>query len=87
MIKDILINFGALFCDIMGMAIFVQIMLSWIMGPANNLYLSLDSVTRPVLRIAKKVTPKMGMLDFSPVIALLGLEIIKSMWIFLITSV
>lgn len=87
MIKEILINFGALFCDILGMAIFIQIILSWITCPANNIYVSLDSVTRPVMSIARKITPKTGMIDFSPIIALFGLEIVKNIWIFVITSI
>lgn len=87
MIKEILINFGALLCDVLGLAIFAQIILSWITGPSHQLYVSLDSVTRPVMSIAKKITPKTGMLDFSPIIALFGLEIIKSIWIFLISSI
>lgn len=70
----------------MGTAIFIQILLSWFISPDHKVYGVLDSLTSPVMKIARKITPKTGMFDFSPIIALLGLEILKAVWIYLISS-
>ncbi len=86
MIKEIFLNFGIIFCDFMSTAIFIQILLSWVVLPDNRMYLILDSVTAPIMKISRKVTPKVGMIDFSPVIALLALEILKSLWIYVFSN-
>ncbi len=87
MVKEVLVNFGMLFCDIMSMAIFIQILMSWFVAPGHRVYVVLDSVTRPVMSIAKKITPRTGMLDFSPIVAFIGLEIVKGIWIFMIGQI
>lgn len=84
MVKEVLLNFGLLFCDIMSTAIFIQILMSWVVTREHRAYVVIDSVTSPVMTLAKKVTPKTGMLDFSPIVAFIGLEITKSLWIFLV---
>jgi uncharacterized protein YggT (Ycf19 family) len=39
------------------------------------------------MSIAKKITPRTGMLDFSPIVAFIGLEIVKGIWIFTIGQI
>ena len=39
------------------------------------------------MSIAKKITPRTGMLDFSPIVAFIGLEIVKGIWIFMIGQI
>lgn len=87
MLRDILLSFGSLTCDILSTAILIQILLLWILGPNNKGSNFLETITFPVMNFAKKITPKMGMLDFSPVIAMILLEIIKSVWIMLISQI
>ncbi len=87
MLREILLSFGSLICDILSTAILIQILLLWILGPNNKGSNFLETITFPVMNIAKKITPKMGMLDFSPVIAMISLEIIKSVWIMLISQI
>ena len=86
MITDVLLNFGLLFCDVMSVAIFIQIMMSWVVSNNHRAYVALETVTKPVMSIARKITPKTGMLDFSPIVAFIGLEIVRVIWIFLITQ-
>ncbi len=87
MIKEILLNFGSIFCDLMSTAIFIQILLSWFVRPDHRVYELLDSMTRPVMKLAKSITPKTGMFDLSPIIALFGLEIAKAMWVYLFSMI
>jgi len=87
MLKEILLNFGAILCDLLSMAIFFQILLSWVIGKGHPLYDFLDSLTSPVLKPIKKAMPRMGMFDLSPMVALFGLEIVKTLWTALIMAV
>lgn len=81
-----MLNFGMLFCDLMSSAIFIQILLSWFVLPDNKVYMALDSVTSPIMKLARKITPKTGIIDFSPIIALLSLEILKALWTAIFTQ-
>lgn len=87
MLKEILLNFGAILCDLLSMAIFFQILLSWVIGKGHPVYDFLESLTAPVLKPIKKLMPRMGMFDLSPMVALFGLEIVKTLWTALIMAV
>ena len=87
MLQQILLQFGWVLCDVLSIAIFIQILIAWTLGTHNNGYKLLDSLTWPVMRVAKRVIPPAGMLDFSPMVAMFGLEIIKSIWSALIMAI
>ena len=59
-----------------------RIIMSWMyMGqrrPNNKLAYFLNDVTEPVLRIARKIPHRIGMLDIAPIIAMLGLDILAT---------
>lgn len=59
-------------------SIFILVILSWInpgqYSPINNL---LSQITEPVLRPARKFLPPMSGMDLSPLIAMVGLWLIK----------
>lgn len=59
-------------------SIFIMALLSWInpgqYNPINNL---LHQITEPVLRPARKLLPPMSGMDLSPMIAMVGLWLIK----------
>lgn len=80
MIKEILLNFGAILCDLLSMAIFFQVLLSWVVGRGHRVYDFLETLTSPIIGPVKKILPKTGMIDFSPIVALLILEIFKVIW-------
>lgn len=62
--------------------IFVVVILSWINPGAYNPAISLlNSLTRPVLVPIQRRLPPMGGLDLSPLIALLGLQVLKMLLI------
>lgn len=64
-------------CDAYSMIIFVYVMLSWfptdrgILADINNV---LARVCDPYLNLFKRIIPPMGMLDVSPIVALLVLQ-------------
>lgn len=80
----------ALFIDILGeiiiIAILIRVVISWIrpMGTKGQLSTFLFEITEPILSIFRKIIPRLGMIDISPIIALFTIEIVRSMLISLI---
>ncbi len=56
-------------------AILVRILLSWLRpGPPGRFTQILYEITEPILRIFRKILPRTGMLDFSPLLAFFALD-------------
>jgi YggT family protein len=56
--------------------IFAKVILSWIPSKPNPLTRFIDGATAPLFNLARKVTPRLGMLDLSPIVAYLGVGLI-----------
>jgi YggT family protein len=58
------------------LTIFVYVMLSWLQGVqwATRLRETLEPVCEPYIGLFRRIVPPMGMMDFSPLVALLVLE-------------
>jgi YggT family protein len=56
-------------------AIFVQVILSWV-NPASPVAPVVSALTRPLLQPIQRIVPPIGMVDLSPLIALLLLQLI-----------
>ena len=55
-------------------AIFVRSILSWFpISPYNPIKAALDQITDPVLRPLRRYLPNFGMLDLSPMIAIIAI--------------
>lgn len=65
--------------DLYSLLIFVYIMLSWIptktgwLADINNVF---AMICEPYLRLFRKVIPPVGMMDFSPIVAIIALQVI-----------
>ena len=67
-----------LFIDVFLFAILIQVILSWVNRGGYNPAASLiDSLTAPLMRPLRRRIPPMGGLDFSPMIAIIGLMVLK----------
>lgn len=66
-------NFVWLLCQVLAMAIFARALLSWIpnMRPDNPLVRFLIEITEPILSPLRRVIPSIGMMDLSPLIAMI----------------
>lgn len=78
--KVFLINFVNVLGNIMSYAIFARIILSWMnMGgmrqPGKFTYF-INDITDPILKLAKKLPHRIGMLDLSPFTAMLMINLI-----------
>ena len=77
-----LINFLGLLFDVFTMAIFLRAILSWVSpGQTNKLTNILYQVTEPLLAPLRRVVPKVGMLDLTPLVAIILLQVIGSLLI------
>jgi YggT family protein len=60
--------------------VLVAVILSWIrLDPRNPLAMIVHSLTERVLRPIHQALPPMGGLDLSPMVLLLGLQVLKSL--------
>ncbi len=61
-------------------ALLIQAVISWVNPGAysmqNPMASLLDSLTRPLLTPLRKIVPQIGMLDLSPLVAILGLNVL-----------
>ncbi|OOG28588.1 hypothetical protein B1C78_01765 [Thioalkalivibrio denitrificans] len=62
-------------------AIIIQVVLSWIMAAGGNMSRNplaslLYSLNRPILEPIRRVMPQMGMVDLSPLVAIIGLNVL-----------
>jgi len=74
-----LIGFLVLMCNILSFAIFLRAILSWFpIGPNNSLVVVLFQVTEPFIAPLRRVIPSLGMMDITPLVAMVLLQIVAS---------
>lgn len=78
-----IIFFVSLLCQILSLAIFIRVLLSWLpvqsLGPLRPIVDLLYSITEPVLGPLRRIIPPLGMIDITPVIAIILLQIIQGL--------
>jgi len=75
---DFLFDFIRILCWVLTVAIIFRAILSWFSPrPTNMLAVIIYRVTEPVLAPLRRVIPRVGMLDFSPLVAIILLQLIR----------
>ena len=64
--------------DILQFIIFIAVMLSWFRPKNNAFIVFIKRIAFPILRLAQRITPRLGAMDFSPIVALLGIGFLRS---------
>jgi len=73
-------TFLRLLCELLILTIFIRVVLSWISpGQTNMLTNILYQVTEPILAPLRRIIPRVGMLDFSPLVAIILLQLIAAL--------
>ncbi len=79
-IIDYLANFIVILENILVYALIARILVSWFvtneMGPRNRIVQFLYDVTDPVLNLARRLPHRISMIDLSPMIAILGVNLL-----------
>jgi len=61
-------------------AILIRALLSWVRpDPSNPIVQVLDAITEPILQPLRQIVPRIGMIDITPMVALIVLQVIAGM--------
>ena len=72
-------------CDVLAIAILLRVVVSWYSPrPTNKLIIILYRVTEPLLAPLRRIIPRFGPLDFSPLVAIILLQLIRYLSLYLL---
>jgi len=88
-VRTFLAQFVNIFAELLIFAIFIRVILSWIrpVNASSGISRFLFEITEPVLSIFRRVVPRLGMLDISPIIAFIVIELIRSVLVGLLLPI
>ncbi len=76
---NLLADFVNLFFYLLSLAVLARVLLSWVrVSPYHPAVDFLYRITEPILAPLRRVIPPVGMMDISPIIAMLLLQIIQT---------
>jgi len=74
---DFLYDLIRYLCEVFSLAIIARVILSWFSpSPTNRLAIILYQLTEPFLAPLRRIIPRVGMFDFTPVVAIILLQLI-----------
>jgi YggT family protein len=77
---DTFIEILTILCQVIATIIFVRAILSWFAtSPNSQVLLFLDRITEPILAPLRRIVPRLGMVDITPMIAIIILLLISSL--------
>ena len=66
--------------QLLALAIFFRAILSWVApDPSNPIVQALDAVTEPILQPLRQIVPRLGMMDITPLVAIIVLSVIANL--------
>ncbi len=84
---EILLNFFNLLFTILIFAIIARALLSWFpIDPYHPIAQFLFQITEPVLAPLRRVVPAIGMMDITPIVALILLQVLQAIVANILTS-
>jgi len=73
-------DFIRILCEILTVVIILRAILSWfVTNPTNRLVIILNHITEPVLAPLRRIIPQTSMIDFTPLVAIILLQVIASL--------
>lgn len=75
----VLIRFVQVIGQILTLLVLVDTLLSYFMSPFHPFRMALDRIVQPMLNPIRRVIPPLMMMDFSPVILILLIQVIESL--------
>ena len=82
----ILVQLISMIANLLIILIFVWVILSWILPPYHPVREALDRILEPMLAPIRRVVPLAGMIDFSPMILMILIELISRVLINVVLS-
>jgi YggT family protein len=74
-----LVNVVLLLRDVLELLVIAYVILSYVMDPYQPARRWVDSIVEPMLMPIRRVVPLIGMLDFSPLILLILINIVSNL--------
>lgn len=66
--------------QLLALAIFFRAILSWfVRDPYNPIVRALDAITEPILQPLRQIIPRLGMIDLTPLVAIILLSVIANL--------
>lgn len=85
---SIVYNFIRILFDLLSLAILLRVILSWFnVNPFHPVVALLDQITEPILGPLRRIIPPIGMIDFTPIVAILLLQVVETILLSLIPKV
>lgn len=79
-IIDFLLSFTSTLFFILNFAIIIRALMSWFNpSPDNPIVRIVVEITEPVLAPLRRIVPRIGMIDITPIVAILLLNVIQMM--------
>jgi len=80
-----LINFVSLLCDVLTLAIIFRVIMFWFSPrQTSRLAIIMLQITEPFLRPLRRIVPRAGVFDFTPLVAIVILMLISNLLRFLL---
>lgn len=67
--------------QVLVLLVFISVILSFFMDPYHPIRRGVDNIVEPMLTPIRRVVPLVGMLDFSPLVLILLIQLVKSLLI------
>ena len=74
-----IISLVKVLCNVLIMVVFVDVILSYFMSPFHTIRMTLDKIVEPLLSPIRKLVPPIQMIDFSPFILLIVIQLVESL--------
>ena len=77
MLISILINIIQTLSTVLLLAVLASVLLSYFLPPYNNIRVFLDRIVNPLLVPIRRVVPPLGMIDFSPIVLIILIQVVE----------
>ena len=77
MLISIIINIIQTLGSILLLVVLASVLLSYFLPPYNNIRLFLDRIVNPLLMPIRRVVPTLGMIDFSPIVLIIMIQVVE----------
>ena len=76
--SELLVRFVSFLAWVLYIAIIGRVIISWLNVPGENPIVGVVyQITEPILRPLRNVLPSVGMLDFSPIVAIILITVVQ----------
>lgn len=83
---DILILFINAISQLLVLLVIVSVILSYFMDPYHPIRRAIDGVVEPMLAPIRRIVPNIGMLDFSPLVLIILIQLLSNILIRLLIT-